>query len=245
MNLTPPSASLLDIVIPVYDEAENIISVLDELTRHVRTPHHIYISYDDDEDTTLPAVRTWTQNHPSGRVSLVRNRGTGVHAAVLTGFSAGSAPAALVFPADDNYNAGIVDDLYAHFLAGNDIVAASRFMPGGIMHGCPWLKALLVRLAAVSLHRLAGVPTHDPTSGLRLFSRRLLDAVTIESRHGFTYSLELLVKCHRIGWRVSEVPARWFERTKGRSRFRILRWLPAYLRWYFYAFATAWGGRDP
>ena len=60
----------------------------------------------------------------------------------------------------------------------------------------------------------------------------------IESDSGFCYSIELLVKCHRLGWPVAEVPAQWFERKAGESRFRVLGWLPAYLRWYFYAFAT-------
>jgi dolichol-phosphate mannosyltransferase len=47
-----------------------------------------------------------------------------------------------------------------------------------------------------------------------------------------------LVKAHRLGWRIAEVPVRWFERRHGASRFRVLKWLPAYLRWYGYAFAT-------
>ena len=40
--------------------------------------------------------------------------------------------------------------------------------------------------------------------------------------------------------RIGEVPALWFERKHGTSRFRVLKWLPAYLRWYRYAFATTW-----
>jgi hypothetical protein len=55
---------------------------------------------------------------------------------------------------------------------------------------------------------------------------------------GFCYSIELLVKAHRLGWKIGEVPVQWFERRHGESRFRVLEWLPAYLRWYGYAFAT-------
>ena len=113
-------------------------------------------------------------------------------------------------------------------------------MTGGRMEGCPLLKAVLLRSAAFTLHRLAKVPSHDATNGFRLFSRRTLEQIEIESRRGFTYSLELLVKAHRLGWKVGEVPAQWHERTQGRSRFRVLRWLPAYLRWYCYAFATTY-----
>jgi hypothetical protein len=67
-----------------------------------------------------------------------------------------------------------------------------------------------------------------------------LDEIEIESERGFCYSVELLVKCHRLGWRIGEVPAQWFERTRGASRFQVIKWLPDYLRWYIYAFATTY-----
>jgi dolichol-phosphate mannosyltransferase len=95
------------------------------------------------------------------------------------------------------------------------------------------------------LHYVAALPTRDPTSGFRMFSRRVVDQIRIESDQGFCYSVELLVKAHRLGWRIGEVPALWFERRHGSSRFRVLRWLPAYLRWFNYAFATTYLRRDP
>ena len=67
-----------------------------------------------------------------------------------------------------------------------------------------------------------------------------IDSIAIESDRGFCYSIELLVKCHRLGWRIGEVPAQWFERAHGTSRFQVIKWLPAYLRWYGYAFATTY-----
>jgi SAM-dependent methyltransferase len=135
--------------------------------------------------------------------------------------------------------------MYRKFEEGCDIVAASRFMRGGCMKGCPFPKAFFVRAASFTLHWLAGVPVHDASSGFRLFSRRVIDRLWIESREGFTYSIELLVKCRRLGWKIGEVPALWFERTRGRSRFRVWRWLPHYLVWYRYAFATAYLRRPP
>ena len=108
------------------------------------------------------------------------------------------------------------------------------------MVGCPWLKAALVRAGNFSLFHLARLPTRDASNGFRLFSRRVMDDIVVESDRGFCYSIELLVKCHRLGWRIGEVPARWFERAHGTSRFQVVRWLPAYLRWYLYAFATTY-----
>ena len=170
---------------------------------------------------------------PDARSSESRNRGRGAHGAVVTGFSDGHAPAAIMWPADDTYNAGIIDRMYGEYVNGCDVVCASRFIAGGCMVGAPWLKSLLVRSAAFTLYYLARLPARDASNGLRLFSRRLLDRARIESSAGFAYGIELLVKCHRLSWKVAEVPAEWYERTTGRSRFRVIRWLPEYLRWFF------------
>ncbi|MGE4297789.1 MAG: glycosyltransferase family 2 protein [Desulfovibrionaceae bacterium] len=243
--------SLLDIIIPVYNEGDNIRRTLDALFTSNRTPFVVHIVYDFDEDNTLPAVAAWRTDNPAhaARIRLLRNEGRMAHGAVMTGFDRTTAPAVLMFPADDDFNLGIVDRLHARFADdGCDIVCASRFIPGGCMKGCPWLKAVLVRCAAFTLHHVARIPTHDASNGFRLFSRRVLDTIPVESSEGFTYSIELLVKAHERGLRIGEVPARWYERSRGSSRFRVLKWLPAYLRWYVYGMRVAYrrligGGR--
>jgi dolichol-phosphate mannosyltransferase len=229
----------LDIVIPVYNEAANIGRTLHALNREVRTPYCILICYDREDDNSLPVVEQCRANLRLA-VRYVRNSGQGAHGAVISGLVASTAPAVIVYPADDDYNAGILDTMVKKAEAGCDIVCASRFMPGGSMVGCPWLKALLVRAGNFTLYHVARLPVHDASNGFRLFSRRVLDRVPIESRSGFCYSIELLVKVHRLGWPIGEVPARWFERQHGTSRFKVLSWLPAYLRWYAYAFATTY-----
>lgn len=230
----------LDIVIPVYNEGANIVPTLRAIAREVKTPNRVLICYDREDDDTLPAINNNRDAFPTLPIVFVHNRGRGVHGAVLTGFSASDAPFVLVLPADDDYNAGIIDPMVVVATKGSDIVCASRFMPGGSMIGCPWLKAFIVRIANFTLYHLARLPTHDASTGFRLFSRRVMDEVAIESDRGFCYSIELLVKCHRLGWRIAEVPARWFERTRGVSRFQVIKWLPYYLRWYIYAFATTY-----
>ena len=228
----------LDIVIPVYNEGRNILATLGALRDHMRTPARIMICYDRPDDDTLTTIEANRARLEGLNIEFVRNPGRGAHGAVMAGFAASRAPFVMVYPADDDFNGAIVDTMVGKAEAGADIVCASRFMAGGCMVGCPWLKALLVRVAAFTLYYIARLPTHDPTSGFRLFSRRVIDSIAVESDSGFCYSLELLVKCHRLGWPVAEVPAQWFERTAGTSRFRVISWLPAYLRWYGYALAT-------
>ena len=238
-------APQLDIVIPVYNEGRNILATLTALAREVKTPARIVIVYDLPDDDTLPAIRDNPQSYAGLALEFIRNRGRGAHQAVMTGFAASITPFVVVLPADDDFNAGILDKMVVMARQGCDIVCASRFIPGGRMVGCPLLKAVLVRTAAFTLHYLARLPTKDATSGFRLFSHRVVSEIVVESDQGFCYSIELLVKAHRLGWRIGEVPALWYERKHGQSRFRVLKWLPAYLRWYFYAFATTYLRRPP
>jgi len=227
----------LDIVIPVYNEGDNILPVIESLRKSVRTPFRVLICYDREDDNTLPVLRAY--KHPV-QIELVRNPARGPLQAILAGFRATTAPAVLMIAADDDYNAPIIDDMVAKIREGAEIVVASRFIPGGYMRDCPWLKAALVRSSAWALYHVARLPSRDASNGFRLFSRRVIDRIPIESRVGFAYSIELLVKAHRLGWKVVDVPAGWQERRTGRSRFAVIKWLPQYLEWFGYAFATTY-----
>jgi glycosyltransferase involved in cell wall biosynthesis len=232
--------SRLDVIIPVYNEGANILPALQSLMRAVKTPLRVLICYDREDDNTLTAIRKDRDTLGALAIEFVRNQGAGVHGAVLTGFAFSAAPFVVVMMADDDYNSGIIDAMVAKAESGCDIVCATRFMPGGSMVGCPLLKSALVRTGNFTLHHLSRLPTRDATNGFRLFARRVLNQIIIQSDRGFCYSIELVVKCHRLQWRIGEVPAQWRERTRGTSRFQVMKWLPAYLRWYFYAFATTY-----
>lgn len=229
----------LDIVIPVYNEGENIISVLEALRREVKTPFRVLICYDREEDTALAALA----KHPMPEVpiELVRNRGAGAFGAIMTGFEQSTAPAVIMLAADDDYNAHQIDGMVRKSRAeGCEVVVASRFVKGGCMKGCRFTKASIVRVSAWALYHVGRLPVRDASNGFRLFSRRVLDSIPIESTAGFTYSIELLVKAHRLRWKIGEVPVSWYERKHGASRFKILKWLPQYFKWFRYAFATTY-----
>jgi dolichol-phosphate mannosyltransferase len=233
----------LDIVIPVYNEGRNIVPVLDSLGRNVKTSFRVLICYDHDDDDTLPAIAAY---RPSDfEIQLVKNRGRGAFGAVTTGFTDSKAPCVLMFPADDDYNAARLDAMVEKARSGCEVVVASRFTPGGRMVGCPAVKAALIRGSAFVLHHFGRLPTSDPSNGFRLFSQHVIRSIPLESSEGFTYSIELLVKCHRLGWAIGEVPVEWYPRKTGQSRFHVLKWLPQYFRWFRYAFATTWLRRGP
>jgi dolichol-phosphate mannosyltransferase len=236
-------AAELDIVVPVYNEGENIRAMLLSLVEHVRTPFRVLIAYDRDDDSTLTALEGFAD--PRCEVVRLKNRGTGAFGAVVSGFESSTASAVLVMPADDDYNAHRLDEMMALHRQGCDIVCPTRFMPGGSMVGCPWAKALIARTSAFVLRHLARLPVRDASNGFRMFSRRVLESIPLESSAGFTYSIELLVKCHRLGWRMGEVPVDWYERKAGQSRFRLGKWLPLYWKWFKYAFETTYLRRGP
>jgi glycosyltransferase involved in cell wall biosynthesis len=162
--------------------------------------------------------------------------GRGVLKAIRSGFQVARAPYVLVMMADGSDEPEAIDPMLLRARAGADVVAGSRYVRGGGQQGGPLLKRTLSRLAGLSLHSLHRLPIHDATSNFRLYSRKLLDRVSIESTAGFELALELTVKAQRLGMRVEEVPTVWHDRTAGESRFKLWQWMPHYLRWYRLAF---------
>ena len=109
-------------------------------------------------------------------------------------------------------------------------------MHGGRQIGGPMVKRLLSRLAGLSLYYLRGVPTHDITNNFKLYDSGVLKNITIESKMGFSIAMEITVKAFLMRKKITEVPTTWRDRTEGEARFKLLKWLPQYLHWYFLAF---------
>jgi dolichol-phosphate mannosyltransferase len=225
----------LAVVLPVYNEGEAVDPVLRALSAGIRTPHELVVVYDFDADTTVPVVARLATEIPNLR-GLRNDLGRGVLNAMKAGIGGTTAPLVLISMADGSDEPHVVDEMVALADAGADVVAASRYMPGGGQIGGPLLKRLMSRAAGLSLHWFAGVPTHDPTNNFKLYRRSFLDSIRIESTAGFELALELTVKATLAGRRVAEVPTTWRDRTAGQSNFRLRKWLPHYLHWYAVAF---------
>jgi dolichol-phosphate mannosyltransferase len=221
------------VVVPVYNEGENVVPTLRGVVgRTLTRPLEVLVVHDFDEDTTVPVVKRLQSELPE--LHLHRNDlGRGALNALKSGLAAARAPYVLVTMGDGSDDPGDIDAMYALAQGGADVVAGSRYMKGGHQVGGPLLKRTMSRVAGLSLHWLGGLPIHDATSNYRLYSKRLLQRVTIESTGGFELGLELTVKAYVLGMRVAEVPTTWSDRTAGESRFRLWKWLPRYLHWYW------------
>jgi glycosyltransferase involved in cell wall biosynthesis len=230
---------LITLVVPVYDEAANIQAFLRDVEIQLREPHEILIVYDFPEDNTLPAIAA--MHPPCLCVQLVHNTlGRGVLNALKAGFQASRGDVVVVMMADRSDEPKDVAAMARLVREGADVVAGSRYAPGGRQEGGPLLKRTLSRLAGVSLHYLAGLPIRDATNNFRAYSRRVVEQIPIEGEASFALALELTLKAHWRGWRIAEVPTVWRDRTAGQSRFRTLAWMPHYLKWYFRALGRAW-----
>jgi len=218
--------------VPVYNEGENVVPTLRGVVEQSHTrPLEVLIVHDFDEDTTVPVVKRLQAELPELR--LHRNDiGRGALNAMKSGLAAASAPFVLVTMGDGSDDPADIDAMYALARGGADVVAGSRYMRGGGQVGGPLLKRTMSRVAGLSLHWVGGLPIHDATSNFRMYSKRLLQRVTIESTGGFELGLELTVKAYALGMSVAEVPTTWRDRTAGQSRFKLWKWLPRYLRWY-------------
>ncbi len=192
--------------------------------------------YDFPEDSTLPVVASIKDNYKFS-ISLIKNNiGKGPLNAIKAGFKASDGGAVLVSMADLSDDIKIVDAMYRLIIEdGADIVCGSRYMKGGRQIGGPFIKKTMSRMAGLSLHYLASVPTHDATNSFKMYSRKVIDNINIESDKGFVLGLELTVKAFLKGYKIKETPSVWTDRVEGESRFKVTAWLPSYLKWYFVA----------
>ena len=230
--------TLLEIIVPIYNEGNKVLKLMELFQKNIKINFKVLFCYDLESDDIFEYKGDL--NKFDFDIELVKNPSIGPCSAIKEGFRIGNSDCVIVYPCDDFINFDLINLMYSEFINGSDIVAGSRFMKGGSMIGCPLIKSFLVRSASFTLYQLSSIPIRDASNGFRLFSRKLLNEVKIESKVGFAYSLELLVKCNRLNYQISEIPAQWEERSVGLSRFKVLKWLPQYLKWYIYGLSTTW-----
>ena len=223
------------VVIPAYNEDDQIIHVLDRLFESVRLPCEVLIVVDSPADTTIPVAEEYAQKEPQLRC-LVNTYGHGPANAIRFGIDAAAAPVAVVTMADGCDDARQIDELARLVERGVAVAAASRYMAGGQQVGGPVLKGTLSRMAGRSLRVLAHVGTRDATNSFKAYATNFVREVGIDSRDGFEIGIELTAKAKRLGRPVAEIPTIWLDRQAGVSNFKVAKWIPSYLRWYRFAF---------
>jgi dolichol-phosphate mannosyltransferase len=238
-----PATPRVTVVIPAYDEGSDIVPVLDRLLESVTLSCEVLVVVDTPDDSTVPVVEAYAgREQPSVRV-VVNDLGRGPAHAIRYGIREATAPVVVVTMADGCDDPRQIDDLTRLVERGVVVAAASRYMPGGQQVGGPMFKRLLSGGAGRTLYWFARIGTRDATNSFKAYSRAFVEQVGIDSRDGFEIGLELTAKARRRRLPVAEIPTIWLDRPTGDSNFKVLRWLPKYLRWYRFAFGPRLG--DP
>ena len=224
-------------MIPAYNEGSDIEDVLGRLTETVQLPSEIVIVVDAPDDSTVPYVEKYSVRNPQVRL-LINDVEPGPAQAIRYGIERVTADVVVVTMADGCDDPQQIDQLVRLVERGVVVAAASRYSRGGQQVGGPFLKSLMSRMAGLSLWALARVGTRDATNSFKAYDVDFIRAVGITSGAGFEIGIELVAKARRARLPVAELPTIWLERNQGVSNFKIVSWLPHYIRWWRFAFGS-------
>ena len=223
----------LDIIIPVYNEDENIIKLLKLLESEVVSSFRVLICYDSESDKTLKHLKDL--NIIKNEILLIKNPKQGPNSAIIEGIKSSRAKIILVYMADDFENIKLINRMVDLIEEGNDLVIPSRFIPGGKMLGAVKSKEIVTRVGSHLVYYLARIPVKDCTNAFKMFSSNTVEKVKLNSTMGFTFALELVAKSYFLNLKIAEIPSIWIETKHRKSNFKMLKWIPYYIYWLLYS----------
>jgi dolichol-phosphate mannosyltransferase len=208
------------IVVPTYNERENIGALVAQLLQVAREMDILIVDDSSPDGTLAMAERLFGTNprfsslRRTGSRSFGRSLLDGYRAAVERGYTR-----LVQLDADFSHDPKMVPvliDATRHA----DVVIGSRYCQGGRVTNWPWQRRLLSRFANDYVARITGVTVRDSTSGFRSYTRRalqlLLDVgVTSE---GYAFQVEAVFRAQREGLRIVEVPITFTDRRAGQSK---------------------------
>ena len=230
--------SKLDIIIPVYNEDENIIRLLKALENKILCNFRILICYDSDNDKTLKLIKN--NRVIDKELLFIKNPKQGPNSAIIQGINASQAEIILVYMADDFENIKIINNMIKLIEQGNDLVIPSRFISEGKMIGGKKIKEKITIIGSYLIYYVAGIPYKDCTNAFKMFSKNLKEKINLDSTMGFTFALELTAKAYFLKLKITEIPSIWIEAKNRKSNFKIFKWLPYYIYWLIYSLVNSY-----
>jgi glycosyltransferase involved in cell wall biosynthesis len=209
----------LSIIIPVYNERETVMQLLQQVARQpVALRKELIIVDDCSTDGTREFLQQTNLegvlgNHGENAVKLaLHEKNLGKGAGVRTGLAQASGEIVLIQDADLEYDPGDYPLLLAPILEGHaDAVFGNRFHSGP--HRVPrYYRYLLNRVFSIVCNSLTGVAIHDVTACYKVFRRELLERMHLRSDR-FSIETEMTVKLAKMGVRIYEVPIVYHGRT--------------------------------
>lgn len=210
------------VLIPTYNEAENLPRVLGRL--HEACPEvDILVIDDDSPDGTGNLADEIAAQRPDRVHVMHRAAKDGLGAAYLAGFDWGLSRQYAVLVEMDADGSHAPEELYRlldEIDAGADLVIGSRYVAGGAVRNWPLRRLALSRTGNVYARVLLGVQIHDITAGYRAYRREVLekiDLATVASK-SYCFQIDLAWRAINAGFTVTEVPITFTERELGVSK---------------------------
>ena len=220
MSENRASAERILVILPTYNEAENVID-LSQLVLGQDTRIEVLVVDDGSPDGTGDLVES--AQATDARVHLIRRPGKlGLGTAYLAGFRFGLDQGfdfIFTMDCDFSHNPRYLPALI-ELLGRRDMVIGSRYVPGGGIENWPWTRRLLSKFANFYARTLLRIEVRDCTAGYRGFRRELLEAVDpfqIRSS-GYSFLEEMAWKVSRYGYSVGEIPIVFEQRNAGVSK---------------------------
>jgi dolichol-phosphate mannosyltransferase len=243
-EMVKTSKTELSIVLPTYNESQNIVRMLNSIAETLPedTAAEIIVVDDNSPDGTADIASRHAKNILSKKklnVEVIRRqRKLGLSSAILAGVQSANGDIILAMDGDFSHPPQIIPHIIEFLLKSNyDIVIASRYVKGGSVIGWPFKRRLMSRGATKIAQYGLGIEVKDPVSGFFAFRRHIIQGLKFDAL-GYKMLLELLVKTK--GARVKEVPYTFTNRRAGTSKLGASVMLD-YIRavWHLYRYGKS------
>jgi dolichol-phosphate mannosyltransferase len=215
-------AGPVSILLPTYNEAENLAPLLRALSEAIDRPLELIVIDDDSPDGTWRRVAEAASGDE--RIRLIRRIDErGLVSALRRGISAARGDVVMWLDCDFSHPPSLAPELLRALDDGADIAVASRYVPGGADRR----RETLHRALSWSINTLAqlalGRGFRDYTSGYIAARRAIFERVRLQGDYG-EYFISLICQARRLGYRVREVPFINYSRERGESKTATSAW---------------------
>ena len=213
------------VIIPTYNEKENIEAIIRAVTGLQEHAFDILIIDDGSPDGTADIVKGLMAEEFKDRVFLVERQGKlGLGTAYIAGFKwALEHHYEYVFEMDADFSHDPKDlpRLYnACAVEGYDLAIGSRYISGVNVVNWPMGRVLMSYFASKYVRFVTGIPVNDTTAGFKCYKRRVLEAIDFDKIRfkGYAFQIEMKFTAYKLGFRIKEVPVVFVNRQLGTSK---------------------------
>jgi dolichol-phosphate mannosyltransferase len=218
------SSATISIIVPTYNEAENIpilLWLIDQTCSTHRISYEVIIVDDASPDGTQQIVRQMQQLLGSSKVILrTRYAKLGLGTAYMHGLQFARGDWVILMDADLSHHPKYIPTfLSVQQQTAADIVTGTRYQQGGGVSGWNWKRKVTSRGANVLASALLGLQASDLTGAYRLYRRSVLDRLLASvTSKGYAFQMEMIARATASGAKIAEVPIVFVDRVFGQSK---------------------------